>query len=786
MESNSNSSTSRFRFRDHLENDDSSESETGSHVSSSLSGEPVDVPELESMTAKGIKHLCSELRELKSASDEDFHKSIFSSYSAFVRIFEDVETMEEELMLLRNHVSTQQRLAKDLVGGIYLNALSDETVDQLIYLEPVCTEPSSPSKSEIHSNDISETLDILLAEHRLDEALDILQMEAESFQEFQLEENILEDTMLAIQLTLVAENPRVGAAELQKALAGLYKLGKSHLATQLLLKYCHSRLKTSQHNVQHLKSSFHGLCTRELAKFVFSVISHAGNAFMLLFGETSPYASELIQWACDETEVYVGYLNKHVKSISEISGGLSAAVEAMQFAVAHCSMLGPQKIVLCPHLIKLIHPCIEEILKTHIDHYKKVISIYTATDTWDLGRYLVLVSGVLNERCHSMVVGQQLRHCLLTNGGRKFVTLMQAITDDTSPLIALQMEGLILKGLKDLFTKYIAILRRAIIAEANTLEKDSMKTILFKGTPLNGFDEKEIDNCFLYVQDALHQLKSHFYQWFINKVLIFQDGWELATQICVGGQDDSDVFQDVMPSVAFQVMFSELRKLEKLAEDDLVEIDRLMGLLREIMKAVLVWVSNNGSFWTILEEDEADQQSNSFDQICTFFLFPYLNAARYSTSPYLILLLSSGKRGVGNADYYQVILDVQFLLETARSGGYFSDNLMNASLVLISKMESAFLNARPNLEGNEKDEGWARKAALEAIGKLEEMEKMSLQPKEEPIGAVEDEQNGQHVGKDNPRSSMASLESEGDKIGNDTSEVAIDVVADKVDTVNAS
>ncbi|KAK6940633.1 Exocyst component Exo84, C-terminal [Dillenia turbinata] len=680
--------------------------------------------------------------------------------------------MEKELMILKNHVSTQQRLVKDLMGGIYLKALSDESVDQLISLEPVCTESSPPSKLEIHINDISETLDILLSEHRLDEALDILQMEAEAFEELQLEENFPADvlmsynsaiseknTMLAIQLTLVAENPRIGAAELQKALAELCKLGESHLATQLLLKYYNSRLRTGQHNLQHLQPSFHGLYTQELAKFVFSVISQAGKAFVLLFGETSPYASELIQWACDETEVFVGYLNKHVKSISEISGGLSASVEAMQFAVAYCYLLEAQKIVLHPHLIKLIRPCMEEILQTYIDHYKKVISIFTATDTWVLGRYLV--SGVLNERCHSLVVGQQLQYCLLTNSGRKFVTLMQAITEDTSPLIALQMEGFILEGLKELFTEYIANLRRAIIAEANTLEKGSMTTMsavsmpqqvsmlanlstllhlfssiacsIFKGTPLNGFEEQEIASCFLYIRDALDQLKSHFYQQFISKVLIFKDGQELATQICVGSQDDSDVFQDVMPSVAFQVMFSELRQLEKLSQDDLVEVGWLMGMLRELMENIFVWVLNNESFWTILEEDETGQLSNAFDQ---------------------------------------VILDVQFLLETARSGGYFSDNLMNASLALISKMELAFLNAGANLESrDEKDEEWARNAALEAIRKLEETEK-NLQSKEVTICAVEDEHSGQQEGKDNAgTSSVAS---------------ANDVVADEVDTENAS
>ncbi|GMY06326.1 exocyst complex component EXO84B-like [Fagus crenata] len=34
---------------------------------------------------QGIKHLCSELLELKAASNEEFQRNIFSNYSAFVR-----------------------------------------------------------------------------------------------------------------------------------------------------------------------------------------------------------------------------------------------------------------------------------------------------------------------------------------------------------------------------------------------------------------------------------------------------------------------------------------------------------------------------------------------------------------------------------------------------------------------------------------------------------------------------------------------------------------------------
>lgn len=336
---------------------------------------------------------------------------------------------------MRNQVSTQNRLVRDLRDGIYFKVFSKETINS-IFEDSVCAESSVLNKLEAHTNDVLETLDILLSERRLNEALDILEIEAVTFQRIQFEKTFPPDVLkfykssiserkalLEIQLLLVAENPRVSAPELQKALVGLCRFDDSHLATQLLLKYYHSRLATGIHQLWCSKSFLHGLYVRDLSKFVFSMISQAAKSFVLLHGESSPHASELIQWACEETEVFSACFNKYVKSISEISGGLSTAVEAVQYALSFCSLLEAQKLVLRPCLIKHIRPCMEEVLWIHINHFKKVIGIFTAIDGWSLGRYLI--SGILNEGCSSMVVGQQPQYCLLTNSGRKFVTLLQ-------------------------------------------------------------------------------------------------------------------------------------------------------------------------------------------------------------------------------------------------------------------------------------------------------------------------------------------------------------------------
>ncbi|CAK9149984.1 unnamed protein product [Ilex paraguariensis] len=589
----STSSTSRFRFRDHNEETADGDLTNGriSSDSSSVSSDGDVESEIESMTGKGIKHLCSELLELKRESDEDFQKSIFSNYSAFLGIFEEMQGMENELMQLKHHVSTQKRLVKDLTDGIYMMVIADETVESMI---GVTLHKSSPlSLLEAHTEDVSEILDTLLSEHRVDEVLAFLEIEAGTFQSMQLEENLSSDVfvsytsmiserraMLADQLIKVAENPRLPPAELQKALAGLCRLGNNSLAAKLLLKYYHSRILSGICDLQSSKTNFHGIYIRETAKFVFSMISQAARSFVVIYGETSPYTSELMKWAFEETEVFSTCLNKYIKSISEISGGLSTAVEAVQFAMAYCSLLETQRIVLQPCLIKHIRDCMEEVLQIHVDHFKKVIYIFTSADAWVLGRYLV--SGIFCEGRASVVIGQQLEYCMLTNSGRKFVTLLQAITADLSPLVSLQMEGPILRGLVDLFMEYIVVLERALATDmiateeagsrinlAETLAQQvsllaNLSTLVqfFSGIVRNVFKNInhlnfEIDSYILYIEEACGRLRTHFCEQFIHKILSCEGYHGLTVESCINSQEDgSNMFGNLVPSVCYQVCLS--------------------------------------------------------------------------------------------------------------------------------------------------------------------------------------------------------------------------------------
>ncbi|XVF32346.1 hypothetical protein REPUB_Repub17cG0074000 [Reevesia pubescens] len=745
MESSSTTTTTRFRFRDHnrQEMKNAAHSDTSSGMSSISSDLDAEIEtELQSMTGKGITHLCSELLELKAESDEDFHRNIFSNFSSFVRISDELKSMENELMQLKSQVLAQKRLVKDLIDGIHLKVLSEETIDSIL-LEPEYAEPTPPTELAVHIDNISETLDVLMLENRVDEAIAILKLEDETLQRMQifvdgspvdlllLYNSVISEkkATLTLQLSLSAENPRISAAELQKVLVGICRLGDSYLATQLLFKYYHSRLAAGIQNLQCSQSYLDGLYVKELAKFVFSMISQAARSYMMLYGETSPQASELIQWVREQTKLFVASFNKHVKSSSDITGGLSTAVEAMQFAFSYCSLLKSQRLFLRPYLIKHIRPCMEEVLQIHIDHFKKVISMFTTTEAWVLGRYLI--SGILSGGNH-MVVGKQPEYCMLTNSGRKFVTLLQAIIADVTPLLVIQMERSVLKGLMNLFTEYMAILEKAITFEIHVSEKGSRRTSaeslpqqisvlailstlqhffikiirsFFRGTGhMNSelrkkksidFQQKEVDGCIMSIQEAATQLRAYFCQQFINRMMSLETGSKLMQETCSHNQEEHSSFHEAMPSIAFQVLFLELRKVDKLAEDNVFEEDWLMELLRELIKAIFSWIVNNKEIWRNMKENAPVQLSDIIGQF---------------------------------------VLDMHFLAEIVKYGGYF----FKKPLVLLSLVDSAFNSAGLDPNRDVDSDEWAKNAATEAIQKLLEIEKMQLL-KDDSVDSLEEE-----------------------------------------------
>ncbi|XP_031377478.1 exocyst complex component EXO84B-like isoform X2 [Punica granatum] len=648
----SSSSTTRFKFRDHQDMDASALSDASS-VISSLSSDPLDIgdddddydgaddSDLQSMTATGIKHLCSELLELKAASDEEFQENIFANYSAFVRIFEEVEGIENELMKLKNHVSNQKKFVKELVDGIYVKLIVEEAEESVIE-DSVSDELNSPSKLKAHINYVSETLDTLLSENRFDEALDIVEIEDENLERLQRRKGssagslklynsvIVEGTsVLMLKLRVVAENPRTAAAELQQALSRICRLGNGHLATDLLLKYYNFRIEAGIHSLRSLKSFPWGVYIRELSKFVFSMISQAARSFVMLHGETSPYTSELIQWAQKETEAFTSSFGAYIRSISELSGGLCTVAIAQDVSPLAAHEMESSTI-----------KCLTDLFMEYISSTEKVIN----GDTGHLDR------GKDDRTVSSME------------------TLMNHIS--------------ILFNLLTLECLFSRIIRSILNCKS---QRDS-----------SNMDEHDVlDNSFLSIQEALGRVRSCFCQQYISRIMSNQNRRRISSKASSGDPSDSVVSHDAGPSIPLQVFFLELRKIRELAEE-VVEVSWMRELLKDVIEAIFDWITGNQVISTPHEEKLTLQHFEPTQD--------------------------------------QFILDVQFLVEIAKHGEYFSEN----PFALEKLRESSFLSVGLDPERDTNEDDWAIIAAGEAIEKLLQIEEEEVS-RSEPGGAVEGE-----------------------------------------------
>jgi len=139
------------------------------------------------------------------------------------------------------------------------------------------------------------------------------------------------------------------------------------------------------------------------------------------------------------------------------------------------------------------------------------------------------------------------------------------------------MEDSILSGLMNLFMEYIIILERAITCEEIVPEKGGSRINLAESSVqqvsilvnlstlehlfssivrsifgsislmnselmrnhLVGGQQKEIDSCMLFIQEASGQLRAHFCQQFIHRMMLLGTGFKHTVETCSDGQQDS-------------------------------------------------------------------------------------------------------------------------------------------------------------------------------------------------------------------------------------------------------
>ncbi|GJP41379.1 hypothetical protein CLOM_g1051 [Closterium sp. NIES-68] len=512
--------------------------------------------QMQIMDERGVRLLVGDLADYRRVSADEMRKSVFANYTAFIGTSKEIAELEVELQQMKNLLSLQTNLIHSLAadslnnetssnansaaaaaaaaGGAgagggsstpastassvttagtsstfaaassssYASSLAtpqDEEEDERLW----SVEVPEPTEIEKYAEALPDILDILIAERKVDRAIELLE-QGQQIVQLALatagtgrgeaeggrgkggrgggggaggeEEEILSAeaanalataiadrrAWLVGQLEETAQQAAVRGQELRQAVGALYRLGETERAHQLLLAAYGERIRSGSRLLRPRGTSFGGAYTAALAQLVFSAISQAATDSARIFASDPSCAADLLLWAQRETEFCVSLLKRHVLSSAAAAGGLHAAAECVRIALGHCRLLEDQGLTLSPVLSKLVRPSVEEALEFNIIRIEDSVATMVAVDDWVL-LPLPHGSGATGRvRALQQTLGPGLMHLKLSSSGQKFYMLLVDLVEDILPVISLQLFGRILDRLASLFESYVALLQKAL------------------------------------------------------------------------------------------------------------------------------------------------------------------------------------------------------------------------------------------------------------------------------------------------------------------------------------
>ncbi|KAE7995972.1 hypothetical protein FH972_000724 [Carpinus fangiana] len=659
-----------------------------------------------------------------------------TKYLAFLRISEEAVEMEHELIELRKHISAQRILVQDLMTGVCREleewkqsngdsheAQQDPEISEL--QEPL------PSKTDDKKMIFLDNIDILLAEHKIEEALEALDAEERNSSEL----NGLGDTsvgdvseyksvflerkaILEDQLVQIIEQPSVGVLEMKKALSGLIKLGKGPLAHQLFLKSYGLRLQKS---IEVLVPSCY-VCPRTfsatLSKLVFSAISLTTKESASVFGDDPIYTNRVVQWVEWEIEYFVRLVKENAASSEEVSA-LRAASICIQSSLNYCSMLESQGLKLSKLLLVLLRPYIEEVLELNFRWARRLLF-----DLVELDKSLLFSEFVASLSAFAT----SSESIILVNSGKRFVCIVMGILKQLTPLAVVHFGGNVLSRISQLYDKYMDALIKALPSPSDDeglmdlkeaipfrAETDSEQlailgiafTILDEllpnavmiswkqqnesNEPKSGPIENIVPSASTpidlkdwrrHLQHSFDKLKDHFCRQYVLNFIYAREGkTRLDAQIYLNGRGE-DLYwdSDPLPSLPFQALFSKLQQLATVAGDVLLGKEKLQKiLLARLTETVVMWLSDEQEFWGVFEHDSAPLQPLGLQQL---------------------------------------ILDMHFTVEIARFAGYPSRHVHQIASAIIARAIRTFSARGIDPQSALPEDEWFVETAKLAINKL--------------------------------------------------------------------
>lgn len=663
---------------------------------------------------------------------ENLCGNMHSKFLAFLRISEEAVEVKHELIDLQKHISAQDILVKDLMTGVCheLDKWNQSSNDDEIQHEHELLEPLSNERSD-QKTLFLENIDVLLAEHKFEEALEALDAEEKNSAELKVSGNNSSDegssyksalierkAVLEDQLVGIAEQPSVSFPELKKALDGLIKLGKGPVAHQLMLKFYGSHL---QKRIEALlpSSSF---CPETfpftLSKMIFSVISMTIKESGLIFGDNPVYTNRIVQWAEWEIEYFVRLVKENAPSSETVSALRSASI-CIQASLKYCSILEPQGLKMSKLLLVLLRPSVEEVLESNFRRARRVVlDMAESAECLPLSPQFASSLSAIATTSNSMLV----------ESGMRFMHIVEEILEQLTPMAVLHFGGNVLGRILQLFDKYMDVLIKALPGPSDDdnlpelkeavpfrAETDSEQlailgiafTILDELLPnavlstwmlqneskepnsglmeIVGFNTNasvELKEWRKQLQHSFDKLRDHFCRQYVLSFIYSREGnTRLNADIYLSdNKEDLDWDSGPLPSLPFQALFSKLQQLAIVAGDVLLGKEKIQKiLLARLTETVVMWLSDEQEFWGVLEDNSV---------------------------PLLPLGL------------HQLILDMHFTVEIARFAGYPSRHVHQIASAIIARAIRTFSARGINPQSALPADEWFVETAKSAINKL--------------------------------------------------------------------
>ncbi|XP_071741993.1 exocyst complex component EXO84B-like [Rutidosis leptorrhynchoides] len=662
------------------------------------------------LNEKEIRHLCSYLLDLKKASAEEMRRSVYANYTAFIRTSKEISDLEGELLSIRNLLSTQATIIHGLAEGVHVESLSIAVPGGSLSNGLSADLDRDPSDLENWLIEFPDILDVLLAERRVDEALATLdegeRIASEAKEKDSPSPVVLKSLQTAItecrqrlanQLADAASQPTTRGSELRAAISALKKLGDGPRAHSLLLQAHYQRLQSNMQSLRPSSTSYGGAYTAAISQLVFSVIAQTTTDSKSIFGNEPSYSSELVMWATKQTEDFALLVKRHALASSAAAGGLRAAAECVQIAMGHCSLLEARGLALCPVLLKLFRPSVEQALDANLKRIEESTAALAAADDWDLSSSQAVTRQSGRTSTTSLNAITSIQH-KLSSSAQRFNLMVQDFFEDVEPLLSMQLGGKMLEGLFDVYNSYVSMLIRALpgsmeeeanydgsvnkivrmaeteaqqmalLSNASLLADELLPRAAMKLTPIvqsiykddprsrrpldrqnRNPEQREWKRRLASIVD---RLKDSFCRQHALDLIFTEDGDSHLTADMYLNMDGIIEEIEWFPSPIFQELYAKLYRMSGIAAEMFVGRERFSTmLLMRLTETVILWLSEDQTFWDDIEE---------------------------------------GPTPLGPLGLQQFYLDMKFVISFASQGRYLSRNLNRVVNEIINKALAAF------------------------------------------------------------------------------------------------